>query len=103
MYAVIETGGKQLKVSEGETVLVEKLDGEVGSDFVFDKVMTVVDGDNTKIGTPYVDGAKVSATIVKQDKNKKVIVFKYRSKTNYRKKTGHRQPYTKVTIKSIQL
>ncbi len=103
MYAVIETGGKQLKVSEGETVLVEKLDGEVGSDFVFDKVMVVVDGDNTKIGTPYVDGAKVSATIVKQDKNKKVIVFKYRSKTNYRKKTGHRQPYTKVTIKSIQL
>ena len=97
MYAVIETGGKQLKVSEGETVLVEKLDGEVGSDFVFDKVMAVVDGDNTKIG------AKVSATIVKQDKNKKVIVFKYRSKTNYRKKTGHRQPYTKVTIKSIQL
>ena len=65
--------------------------------------MAVVDGDNTKIGTPYVDGAKVSATIVKQDKNKKVIVFKYRSKTNYRKKTGHRQPYTKVTIKSIQL
>lgn len=103
MYAVIETGGKQLKVSEGETVLVEKLDGEVGSDFVFDKVMAVVDGGNTKIGTPYVDGAKVSATIVKQDKNKKVIVFKYRSKTNYRKKTGHRQPYTKVTIKSIQL
>lgn len=103
MYAVIETGGKQLKVSEGETVLVEKLDGEVGNDFVFDKVMAVVDGDNTKIGTPYVDGAKVSATIVKQDKNKKVIVFKYRSKTNYRKKTGHRQPYTKVTIKSIQL
>lgn len=103
MYAVIETGGKQLKVSEGETVLVEKLDGEVGSDFVFDKVMAVVDGVNTKIGTPYVDGAKVSATIVKQDKNKKVIVFKYRSKTNYRKKTGHRQPYTKVTIKSIQL
>lgn len=103
MYAVIETGGKQLKVSEGETVLVEKLDGEVCSDFVFDKVMAVVDGDNTKIGTPYVDGAKVSATIVKQDKNKKVIVFKYRSKTNYRKKTGHRQPYTKVTIKSIQL
>ena len=103
MYAVIETGGKQLKVSEGETVLVEKLDGEVGSDSVLDKVMAVVDGDNTKIGTPYVDGAKVSATIVKQDKNKKVIVFKYRSKTNYRKKTGHRQPYTKVTIKSIQL
>ena len=103
MYAVIETGGKQLKVSEGETVLVEKLDGEVGSDFVFDKVMAVVDDDNTKIGTPYVDGSKVSATIVKQDKNKKVIVFKYRSKTNYRKKTGHRQPYTKVTIKSIQL
>lgn len=103
MYAVIETGGKQLKVSEGETVLVEKLDGEVGCDFVFDKVMAVLDGDNTKIGTPYVDGAKVSATIVKQDKNKKVIVFKYRSKTNYRKKTGHRQPYTKVTIKSIQL
>ena len=65
--------------------------------------MSVVDCDNTKIGTPYVDGAHVSATIVKQDKNKKVIVFKYRSKTNYRKKTGHRQPYTKVTIKSIQL
>lgn len=103
MYAVIETGGKQVKVSEGETVFVEKLDAEEGKDFVFDKVLAVVDGDKTKIGTPYVDGAKVNAVIAKQGKGEKIVVFKYRRKINYRKKTGHRQPYTKVTIKSIRL
>lgn len=102
MYAVIETGGKQLKVSEGETVFVEKLNAEEGKDFVFDKVLAVVDGDNTKIGAPYVEGAKVNAVIAKQGKGQKIIVFKYRRKINYRKKTGHRQPFTKVTIKSIQ-
>lgn len=103
MYAVIETGGKQVKVSEGETVFVEKIDAEEGKDFVFDKVLAVVDGDKTKIGTPYVDGAKVNAVIAKQGKGEKIVVFKYRRKINYRKKTGHRQPYTKVTIKSIRL
>lgn len=102
MYAVIETGGKQLKVSEGETVFVEKLNAEEGKDFVFDKVLAVVDVDNTKIGAPYVEGAKVNAVIAKQGKGQKIIVFKYRRKINYRKKTGHRQPFTKVTIKSIQ-
>lgn len=102
MYAVIETGGKQIKVSEGETVFVEKLDAEEGKEYTFDKVLAVIDGDSTKLGKPYVAGAKVEATIAKQGKGEKIIVFKYHNKTNYRKKTGHRQPYTKVTIKSIK-
>lgn len=102
MYAVIETGGKQIKVSEGETVFVEKLDAEEGKEYTFDKVLAVIDGDSTKLGKPYVSGAKVEATITKQGKGEKIIVFKYHNKTNYRKKTGHRQPYTKVTIKSIK-
>lgn len=102
MYAVIETGGKQLKVSEGESVFVEKLDAEEGKDYVFDKVLAVVDGGATKIGTPYVEGAKVDAVVEKQGKGKKIVVFKYRRKINYRKKSGHRQPFTKVTIKSIR-
>lgn len=102
MYAVIETGGKQIKVSEGETVFVEKLDAEEGKEYTFDKVLAVIDGDSTKLGKPYVDGAKVDAVIAKQGKGEKIIVFKYHNKTNYRRKTGHRQPYTKVTIKSIK-
>lgn len=101
MYAVIETGGKQVKVSEGETVFVEKLDAEVGSEYVFDKVLALVNGKSTKFGTPYVKGAKVTAKVNKQGKGPKIVVMKYKSKANYRRKTGHRQPYTSVTIESI--
>lgn len=103
MYAVIETGGKQLKVSEGDTVYVEKLPVEEGKEVVFDKVLGVFDGDKTKIGTPYVEGAKVTGKAVKQGRAKKVIIMKFHNKVNYRRRIGHRQPYTKVTIESITL
>ena len=100
MYAVIATGGKQYKVSEGETVRVEKLGVEEGETVTFDKVL-VVGGDDVKVGTPYVDGASVEASVVKNGKDKKIIVYKYKSKKGYHKKQGHRQPYTKVEIKAI--
>jgi len=101
MYAIIETGGKQYMVKEGDTILVEKIDSEEGSTVEFDRVLVVSkDGDIT-LGNPYLDGAKVSATVLEQGKGKKVIIFKYKSKKNYRKKQGHRQPFTKVKIESI--
>ncbi len=97
MKAVIETGGKQYYVTEGTILYVEKLDAEAGSKVELDKVLMV----NDKVGNPYVDGAKVIGEVVKQGKNKKIIVFKYNAKKNYRKKQGHRQPYTKIEIKKI--
>lgn len=100
MYAVIETGGKQIRVSVGEVVFVEKLDVAEGDSVVFDKVL-FIGGDSVKIGNPLVKGAKVKAKVEKQGKAKKVIVFKYRAKTNRRVKRGHRQPYTKVLIEEI--
>ena len=100
MYAVIETGGKQYKVQQGDTVFVEKLNAEAGENVIFDKVL-VVGGDDLKVGTPYVNGVTVSATVAKQGKAKKVIVYKYKSKKGYHKKQGHRQPYTKVEITAI--
>ena len=100
MYAIIETGGKQVKVAEGEVIFVEKLDAEVGSTYVFDKVL-LVSGDETKVGAPYIEGAKVSAKVEKQGRDKKIIVYKYRAKKNYHKKQGHRQAYTKLTIEAI--
>ena len=100
MYAIIETGGKQLKVEVEDTIFVEKLEVAEGETVVFDKVLFV--GDKTsKIGAPYVEGAKVTAEVVKQGKEKKVIVYKYNSKKHYHKKQGHRQPYTKLVIKEI--
>lgn len=101
MYAVIKTGGKQYKVTEGEAIFIEKLDVEAGSNVVFDEVLMVV-GENTKVGTPTVAGATVTGTVEKHGKDKKVIVFKYKPKTGYKRKQGHRQPYTKVVINSIQ-
>lgn len=101
MYAVIETGGKQIKVAEGETVFVEKLPAKENDSVVFDKVLAVVDGDATKFGAPYVEGAKVTAKVQKQGRAKKIIVMKFHNKVNYRRKIGHRQPYTAVTIESI--
>lgn len=100
MYAIIETGGKQIKVEVGAKIYVEKLDAEVDSTYTFDKVL-LVSGDETKVGAPYVEGATVSAKVVKHDKEKKVLVFKYKSKANYRRLTGHRQPYTCLTIEAI--
>ena len=98
MFAIIETGGKQYRVTEGEELFVEKLNAEAEGEIVFDKVLMV----NEKIGTPYVEGAKVKATVVKNGKAKKIIVYKYKSKKNYHKKQGHRQPYTKVKITAIE-
>ena len=100
MYAIIETGGKQVKVEVGSKIFVEKLDVEVGSSYTFDKVL-LVSGNKTKVGSPYVSGATVVAKVEKQGKAKKILVFKYKSKANYRRKQGHRQPYTCLTIESI--
>ncbi|NLM39089.1 MAG: 50S ribosomal protein L21 [Firmicutes bacterium] len=102
MYAVVETGGKQYRVTEGDTLFVEKLDVTEGDQVVLDRVLLVSKDGEVKVGTPYVEGAKVVAQAVKQGKGKKIIVFKYRAKKNYRKKRGHRQPYTKLEIKAIQ-
>ena len=100
MYAVIETGGKQVRVSEGSVIYVEKLDVEAGSSYLFDKVL-MVGGDSLRIGNPYVDGVTVDAVVDKQGKQKKIIVFKMKPKKKYRRKQGHRQPYTKLTITKI--
>ena len=100
MYAVIETGGKQYKVQQGDVVFIEKLDATEGATVTFDKVL-VVGGDDLKVGAPYVEGATVTATALKQGKAKKIIVYKYKPKKGYHKKQGHRQPYTKVEITAI--
>lgn len=101
MYAVIETGGKQYRVSVGDVIYIEKLGVEDGADFSFDKVVAVGKDDGMVIGSPYVDGASVSAKVVKSGKKKKITVFTYRPKKDSKRKMGHRQPYTKVEIKSI--
>lgn len=100
MYAIIETGGKQVKVSEGSTIYVEKLDASVEDTVTFDKVL-MLGGDNVKMGNPYLDGVTVEGTVEKHGKQRKIIVFKMKPKKKYRRKQGHRQPYTKVTIKKI--
>ena len=100
MYAIIATGGKQYKVSEGDVIKVEKLGVEAGSAYTFDQVL-VVGGEETKVGDPVVAGATVEASVVEDGKDKKVIVYKYKRKTGYHKKQGHRQPYTKVKIEKI--
>ncbi|MFR8743813.1 MAG: 50S ribosomal protein L21 [Peptoniphilus sp.] len=100
MYAIIETGGKQYTVEAGDKIRVEKLDANEGDVVTFDKVV-FVSGDEPKVGTPYVEGAKVEAKVLAQAKAKKVIVYKYKSKKNERKKNGHRQPYTLVEISGI--
>ncbi len=102
MYAIIATGGKQYRVSEGDVIFVEKLSGEVDDALVFTDVLTVVQDGDVKIGAPFIEGAKVTGKVMKQDKNKKIIIYKYKSKANYRRKTGHRQPYTKVSIEKIE-
>ena len=100
MFAVIETGGKQYRVQEGDVITVEKLNAEAGDKVTFDKVLLMSDGKDVKVGTPYLDAA-VSGSVVENGKGKKVIIFKYKAKKDYRKKQGHRQPYTMVKIDSL--
>jgi len=100
-FAIIETGGKQYKVSPGTKLKVEKLDADESVDFVFDKVLLSVNGEDLKIGSPYISGATVIGKIIRQGREKKKIVFKYHSKTRYRKKKGHRQPFTEIEITKI--
>ena len=103
MFAVIETGGKQYKVEEGDTIFVEKINAEAESSVTFDKVLAVsVADDDIKFGAPYVEGASVQATVVKQGKGKKIHIIKHKAKEGYRKRQGHRQPYTKLTIAKIE-
>lgn len=101
MYAIIATGGKQYKVAEGDVIRVEKLGVDAGQSVTFDQVLAVSNDAELKIGTPVVDGASVTATVVKEGKAKKVIVYKYKPKTGYHKKNGHRQLFTEVKIEKI--
>jgi large subunit ribosomal protein L21 len=101
MYAVIKTGGKQYRVAEGQRLCVEKLPGQAGDKVTLDQVL-FVGGDSPKIGQPLVAGASVAAEIVGQTRGKKIVIFKFRRRKNYRRKTGHRQPYTELKITGIQ-
>jgi len=101
MYAVIATGGKQYRVSVGDEIFIEKLAGEAGDEIKFDQVLAVSDDSGLKTGSPEITGAVVDGEIVKQGKQKKIIVFKYNAKKGYRNKNGHRQPYTRVRITKI--
>lgn len=100
-FAVIKTGGKQYLVSEGQKLRVEKLDAKGGGKIVFDEVLLLVDKDKVEVGTPVLSGAKVEAEVLGQGRDKKKIVFKYHAKARYRKKKGHRQPFTEIEIKKI--
>ena len=101
MHAIIETGGKQYKVAEGDVLFIEKLNQEAGDEIKFDKVLAILGEDEAKFGAPVVEGASVDASVVKNGKGKKIVVFKYKPKKGYRLRQGHRQPYTKVEIKKI--
>lgn len=101
MYAIIETCGKQYKVAEGDVVFFEKLDAEENKKYVFDKVVLVSEDGKVQIGNPYVKGVKVEGKVISHGKGKKIIVFKMKPKKNYRRKQGHRQPYTKIEITKI--
>lgn len=102
MYAIIETGGKQYKVQEGDSLVVEKLNADVGEEVTFDTVLAVSNDSGLVTGTPTVASASVTAKVAQHGKGKKITVFKFRQKKNYRKKQGHRQPFTKVVIEKIQ-
>lgn len=102
MYAIIETGGKQYRVQEGDTLNVEKLPAENGQSVEIDKVLAVVNGEEIKIGTPLVQGAKVILKVLRNGRDKKIIVFKYKAKKNYRRKQGHRQPFSHVLVEKIE-
>jgi large subunit ribosomal protein L21 len=101
MYAVIATGGKQYRVQEGETLRIEKLPADAGATVTFDQVLLIADGAEVKVGTPVVSGAKVTASVVENGRGKKLLVYKYRRRKGYRRKNGHRQPFTAVKITGI--
>jgi len=101
VYAVIQTGGKQYRVQEGDVIFIEKLSATEGDMVEFDDVLLISNENGTKVGTPTVEGAKVEAKVLAHGKGKKIIVFKYKPKKNYRRKQGHRQPYSKVEIVKI--
>ncbi len=101
MTAIIVTGGKQYKVSEGDTLFIEKLPVEAGDNVTFDQVLAIVDGEKATFGAPVVEGAKVEASVMKNGKGKKIRVLKYKPKRGYKRTQGHRQPYTKVTVSKI--
>ncbi len=103
VYAIIETGGKQYKVAEGDVIKVEKLAVAEGQEYDFDKVLVVAKDSDVTVGAPYVAGAKVSASVLGEGKEKKVVVYKYKPKKGFHKKKGHRQPFTKLQIKAISL
>ena len=102
MYAIIETGGKQYRVAEGDVLTIEKLEAELGDMVEFDRILTVVKDGEVLIGRPVVSDAKVTAKVVEHGKGKKILVFKYKAKSNYRRRQGHRQPFTKVVIENIE-
>jgi large subunit ribosomal protein L21 len=102
MYAIINSGGKQYKVTEGEILRVEKIDGEIGGQVIFNNVLLFSDGENYQIGKPILDNVEVEGHIVEQGKDKKIIVFKYKRRKRYRRTQGHRQKYTAVKIDSIK-
>lgn len=102
MYAIIETGGKQIKVEEGQEIYIEKLDAEAGNSVTFGNVV-FVSGDDAKVGAPFIEGATVTGKVEKHGRAKKIIVYKFKKRKNYRRKQGHRQPYTKVIIDKIDL
>lgn len=101
MYAIIKTGGKQYRVKEGDTLAIERLEGEKGETVVFDEVLLISGDDAIQLGRPLVEGAKVSGTIVEQGRGRKIVIFKYRRRKNYRLKKGHRQYFTRVRVDSI--
>jgi large subunit ribosomal protein L21 len=103
MYAIIETGGKQFKVSEGDVIKCDLLESEVGSDVTFDRVVLASKGGGVTVGSPTVSGASVTGTVLRQDKDKKILVFKYKPKKRVRKLTGHRQRFAEIKITKIQL
>lgn len=102
MYAIIETGGKQYKVAEGDKIVVEKLSASVDETVELDKVLLINKDGQTTVGTPTVDGAKIVAKVIEQGKGKKILVFKYKAKKNYRRRFGHRQPFTALRIERIE-
>ncbi|MGE5508483.1 MAG: 50S ribosomal protein L21 [Chitinophagales bacterium] len=102
MYAIVETGGKQYRVTEGDIISVEKLGAAPGQQVILDQVVLVGDGDRVTVGKPHVDGVKVVGTVVAEGKSKKVLVFRYKAKQNVRRKRGHRQPFTRVRVEKIE-
>jgi large subunit ribosomal protein L21 len=102
MYAIIKTGGKQYKVKEGQMLKIEKLDAEAGDEVSFERVLQYSDEEGYQFGRPYIENAEVTGKVLEQGKEKKVVVLKYKPKRRYSKKTGHRQPYTKVLIENIE-